>query len=153
MTENLKSENKIYEIGILAIQGDFELHSQAASKLDIEPILIKTADELSQAKRLILPGGETTTISKLIDLYNLRQPLTEFGKSKPIWGTCAGMVMLSMESGDKRVTPLKLINIDSDRNAYGRQVFSFSKEGEVYLGDESKNRDGVYTCSQDQQAG
>jgi len=144
MTENLKSENKIYEIGILAIQGDFELHSQAASKLDIEPILIKTADELIQAKRLILPGGETTTMSKLIDLYNLRQPLTEFGKSKPIWGTCAGMVMLSMESGDKRVTPLKLINIDSDRNAYGRQVFSFSKEGEVYLGDESEKIEMVF---------
>jgi pyridoxal 5'-phosphate synthase pdxT subunit len=140
----LKSECKMYNVGILALQGDFELHAQAVNKLEIEPILIKTAEELSLAKRLILPGGETTTMSKLIDLYNLRQSLIEFGKTKPIFGTCAGLVMLSMESGDPRVTPLKLINIDSDRNAYGRQVFSFSKEGEIYLGVESEMIEMVF---------
>lgn len=125
--------SKMFEIGILALQGDFGLHAQSLRRLNVEPLLVKTVEELDQVKRLIIPGGETTTMNKLIDLYNLRQPLLEFGKSKPVWGTCAGLIMLSKKSGDPRVTPLGLIDIDIARNAYGRQVYSFSKEGQINL--------------------
>ena len=128
-----------FEIGILALQGDFEMHAQSLRRLNVEPLFVKTVDQLNSVKRLIIPGGETTTMNKLIDLYDLRQPLLEFGKSKPIWGTCAGLIMLSRESGDPRVKSLGLIDIDIARNAYGRQIYSFSKEGQINLNGTSES--------------
>lgn len=140
----IRPDEKIYEAGILALQGDFELHAQALRKLSQESPLIKTVESLKHIKRLIIPGGETTTMNKLIDLYNLRQPLIDFGREKPIWGTCAGLIMLSHESGDPRVQPLDLIDIDVARNAYGRQIYSFTKRGRVNLNGRSEELDLVF---------
>jgi 5'-phosphate synthase pdxT subunit len=140
----IRPNEKIYEAGILALQGDFELHAKALRQLDRDSLYIKTADGLEHIKRLIIPGGETTTMNKLIDLYNLRQPLIDFGKVKPIWGTCAGMILLSHESGDPRVQPLDLIDIEVARNAYGRQIYSFTKRGEINLKGKSMELDLVF---------
>ncbi len=140
----VRADEKIYEAGVLALQGDFELHAQALKKLGQESPYIKTAEGLKHIKRLIIPGGETTTMNKLIDLYNLRQPIIDFGKEKPIWGTCAGMIMLSHESGDSRVQPLNLIDIDVARNAYGRQVYSFTKRGKIDLNGKSEELNLVF---------
>lgn len=140
----VRTDEKIYEAGILALQGDFELHAQALKKLDHESLYIKAADDLKHIKRLIIPGGETTTMNKLIDLYNLRQPLIDFGREKPVWGTCAGMIMLSHESGDSRVRPLNLIDIDVARNAYGRQIYSFTKRSKINLDGNSVELDLVF---------
>lgn len=140
----VRADEKIYEAGILALQGDFELHAQALKKLGRASHYIKTAGGLKHIKRLIIPGGETTTMNKLIDLYDLRQPIIDFGKGKPIWGTCAGMIMLSHESGDSRIQPLNLIDIDVARNAYGRQVYSFTKRGNIDLNGKSEELDLVF---------
>jgi 5'-phosphate synthase pdxT subunit len=140
----VRADEKIYEAGILALQGDFELHAQALKKLGQESHYIKTHEGLKHIKRLIIPGGETTTMNKLIDLYNLRQPIIDFGKEKPIWGTCAGMIMLSHESGDSRVQPLNLIDIDVARNAYGRQIYSFTKRSTLNLKGKSEELDLVF---------
>lgn len=140
----IRSDEKIYEAGILALQGDFELHAQALQKLGHESPYIKTAEGLKYIKRLIIPGGETTTMNKLIDLYELRQPLIDFGGEKPVWGTCAGMIMLSHESGDPRVQPLDLIDIDVARNAYGRQIYSFTKWSKINLNGSSVELDLVF---------
>lgn len=129
----VKAAEEVCEIGILALQGDFELHTQSLRKINFEPLLVKTESQLRQVKRLIIPGGESTTMNKLVDLYNLRDPLVEFARTHPVWGTCAGLIMLSMDANDPRVTPFKLIDIDSTRNAYGRQVYSFSRVGEINL--------------------
>ncbi|MBD3218635.1 MAG: pyridoxal 5'-phosphate synthase glutaminase subunit PdxT [candidate division Zixibacteria bacterium] len=134
----VRTDENVYEVGILALQGDFELHTKALKKAGQEALLIKTADELKRIKRLIIPGGESTTMNKLIDIYNMRQPLLEFGKKKPVWGTCAGLVMLSKDAGDKRVQPFGLIDIDSVRNAYGRQIHSFSKKSKISLNGRSE---------------
>ena len=140
----VKSEEVTFEIGILALQGDFELHTQSLKKLNYEPLLVKTEAQLQQVKRLIIPGGESTTINKLIDLYNLRRPLLDFARTHPVWGTCAGLIMLSMDANDPRVEPFKLIDIDSSRNAYGRQVYSFTKTGEINLDGTSQKFEMVF---------
>ncbi len=129
----VKNEEKLYEVGILALQGDFELHTQALKKIGHDSLLVKTPDDLKHVKRLIIPGGESTTINKLIDLYKLRQPLREFGMKNPVWGTCAGLILLGKDAADERIETLGLIDIDSARNAYGRQINSFTGEGEVEL--------------------
>jgi 5'-phosphate synthase pdxT subunit len=139
LTRDFIEMSEMFEIGILALQGDFGLHAQSVRRLKVEPLLVKTVQELDQVKRLIIPGGETTTMNKLIDLYNLRQPLLDFGRSKPVLGTCAGLIMLSKKSGDPRVLPLGLIDIDVSRNAYGRQIYSFAKEGQINLNGQPEN--------------
>lgn len=144
LNRELKKMSGLFKIGILALQGDFEMHAQSLRRLKIEPLMVKTVEELNQVRRLIIPGGETTTMNKLIDLYNLRQPLLDFGRTKPIWGTCAGLIMLSKESGDPRVTPFGLIDIDIARNAYGRQIYSFSKEGQINLNGRPENINMVF---------
>lgn len=130
----IKSQEDICEVGILALQGDFELHTQSIARLGHESRLVKTAEQLKRVKRLIIPGGESTTMNKLIDMYGLRADLTEFARNNPVWGTCAGLIMLSTEANDPRVQPLGVIDIESCRNAYGRQINSFSKSGQVNLG-------------------
>lgn len=114
-------------IGVLAIQGDFERHTNQVSLVGATPRLVKLPHDLSGIDGIILPGGESTTMSIMLDRHNLRLPLTEFGKTHPVYGTCAGMIMLSkkIEDNQSGVMPLGLIDIDILRNGYGRQVFSF----------------------------
>jgi 5'-phosphate synthase pdxT subunit len=140
----VRTDEKVYEVGILALQGDFELHTQALKKAGYDSLLVKTPDELKRVKRLIIPGGESTTVNKLVDIYNMRQPLIEFGKNNPIWGTCAGLIMLAMDSNDPRVQPFGLIDIDAARNAYGRQVHSFSKKSKICLNGKSEEIELVF---------
>ena len=81
-------------IGILAIQGDYEMHQQQVERLSATPHLVKLPRDLEKIDALIMPGGESTTMSVMMDRFHLRQPLTEFGLEKPIYGTCAGMIMV-----------------------------------------------------------
>jgi len=127
------------KIGILALQGDFELHLQALQNLGQTGRLVKTADDLAQIDRLIIPGGESTTISRLLVIYGLRESLLEFGRTHPVWGTCAGLILLARMAGDDRVKPLGLIDIDVERNAYGRQIHSFSDFGKINLNGHSED--------------
>ena len=84
-------------VGILALQGDFEAHSKAIEKAGGRAIEVRTREEMAQCDGLILPGGESSTMLKLLDYENLLEPLREFGEMKPIYGTCAGAILLAKE--------------------------------------------------------
>lgn len=124
-------------IGVLTLQGDFERHLHQITLLGAKPRSIKLPRDLTGTDALIIPGGESTTMNILIDRFDLRQPLLEFGRSRPVYGTCAGMIMLSRNiiNNKSGVVPLHLIDIDVDRNGYGRQIFSFEDVLKVDLGE------------------
>ena len=113
-------------IGILALQGDFEKHQAQVHALGARHKLVKLPEDIVGIDALILPGGESTTMSILMDKHRLRQPLKEFARSHPVYGTCAGMIMLAVGISDNQsgVKSLGLMDIDVLRNGYGRQVFS-----------------------------
>ena len=123
-------------VGVLAIQGDFERHGYQLGLLGVEPTEIRLPGQLRQVDRLIIPGGESTTINIMIDRFGLRGALLEFGRQKPIFGTCAGMIMLSnqIDNNISGVRPLALLDITVDRNGYGRQVHSVDDKVVADLG-------------------
>ena len=114
------------KIGILAIQGDFELHKLALDKLSIDSFYVRKIDDLDIIDALVLPGGESTTISKLLKKYKIFNPIKEFAKNKSIFGTCAGAILMSRDSKDSRVNNLGCLDVVSSRNAWGSQIDSFS---------------------------
>ena len=112
-------------IGVLELQGNYALHHKIFSDLGISSKGIKSAKDLDNVDGLVIPGGESTTISLLLDTFDLRIPIKNFAKENPIMGTCAGLIMMSKSiKGDKKVTPLGILDIIVDRNAYGRQIMS-----------------------------
>jgi len=118
-------------IGLLALQGDFDAHNRALASLDVSTVFVRTADDLNQCDGLIIPGGESTTMTKLIAGFELHEALVSFVQTHPVMGTCAGMIMLSQDAADSRVKPFKVIDLSVDRNAYGSQKESF--EADVLL--------------------
>ena len=114
----------VIKVGVLELQGNFALHHSILSKLKIESISVKAENDLKNIDGLIIPGGESTTMSLLIDSFHLRVPLINFAKNNPVMGTCAGLIIMAKKVTDNKVTPLGLFNINIDRNAYGRQIVS-----------------------------
>ncbi len=116
-------------IGILAMQGAFAKHKKALEELKVKTVLVRTEKDLVSCDSLIIPGGESTTIDKQLTFAKLKEPLLQFAKSKPILGTCAGAILMSKKLlCDGGVQPLKLMDIEIKRNAYGRQNDSFEAE-------------------------
>lgn len=113
-------------IGVLALQGDFAKHEERFRALQIDTIQVKKPEELQKCDGLVIPGGESTTLTKLMELYGFYEPIREFAKNHPVMGTCAGLIMVATHVDDDRVKPLCLINISVSRNAYGRQIDSFT---------------------------
>ena len=111
-------------IGILALQGDFEAHATAVKDAGGIPLEVRTAAELRRVDGLIIPGGESTTMLKLIGIENLTEPLAAFAKTKPIFGTCAGAILMARDVTHPAQLSLNLMDITVERNAYGRQVDS-----------------------------
>ena len=112
------------QIGVLALQGDFIEHFHVLQSLGVSPRLVRLPEHLPGLNGLIIPGGESTTIGKLADAYGLIEPLRQFGKTHAVWGTCAGAIFLSKDVN--RAQPLlNLMDINVERNAFGRQVDSF----------------------------
>ncbi len=112
------------KIGVLALQGDFAEHQVVLETIGAEVMQVRLPQHLAGLDGLIIPGGESTTIGKLAEAYSLIQPLRLFGREHAIWGTCAGAIFLSKNSG--RDQPLLgLMDITIARNAFGRQVDSF----------------------------
>jgi pyridoxal 5'-phosphate synthase pdxT subunit len=120
-------------VGVLALQGDFERHLYRLNSLNIESREVRTNKDLENLDGLIIPGGESTTMSELIDRFDMREQLTEFCKNKAVWGTCAGLIMLATKIDNDKVKPLNIIDLDVIRNGYGRQVHSSYAEFEVTL--------------------
>ena len=125
------------KVGVLALQGDFAEHIHMLQRMGVETCEVRLASHLTDLDGLIIPGGESTTMDHLIDRFDLRGPLLTYGHSRPIWGTCAGMIMLADHVKDNQsgVEPLGLIDIDVVRTGYGRQVFSFEDTLRVDLGE------------------
>jgi len=116
----------VTSIGVLAIQGDFLEHRRMLGDIGVDSPEIRLPWQLNSIDGLIIPGGESTTIVQLIDIYDFRTPLAEKAKDGlPMWGTCAGMIVLAKSLSDHRPEPLQLMDIDVSRNAFGRQVDSF----------------------------
>ncbi|WP_110927945.1 pyridoxal 5'-phosphate synthase glutaminase subunit PdxT [Bacillus massiliglaciei] len=114
------------KIGVLSLQGAVTEHMKQIKKLGASPIEIKHAEQLNEIDGLILPGGESTTVRKLMDRYGFMEPIRKFADSeKPIFGTCAGMVLLAKNLSDSEEGHLSLIDITVKRNAFGRQKESF----------------------------
>jgi 5'-phosphate synthase pdxT subunit len=112
------------QIGVLALQGDFYEHAIILEKIGVSSRLVKLPRDLVGLNGLIIPGGESTTIGKLALAYDLIAPLQRFGQDHAIWGTCAGAIFLSKDA--QRDQPLLgLMDINVQRNAFGRQVDSF----------------------------
>ena len=119
-------------IGVLAIQGDFLEHRQTLRRLGVDAPEVRLPHQLDSIDGLIIPGGESTTIVQLIDIYGFREALTEKVTSgMPVWGTCAGMIVLADKLTDSRPEPLHLMDIEVSRNAFGRQVDSFEEDIEL----------------------
>ena len=112
------------KIGILALQGDFEAHGRTLASLGAEPVFVRTAADLDAVDALIVPGGESTTMLKLLHAENLLAPLVAFGRRRPIFGTCAGAILLAAGISRPAQEGLALMDIDIERNAYGRQIDS-----------------------------
>jgi 5'-phosphate synthase pdxT subunit len=111
-------------IGILALQGDFEAHQKALERAGARAVEVRTAAELDRVDGLILPGGESTTMLKLLRIEDLFEPLRRFGERRPIFGTCAGAILLASRVTGPAQESLGLMDIDVERNAYGRQLDS-----------------------------
>lgn len=111
-------------VGVLALQGDFEAHQKALANAGAEAVEIRTAEELQRVEGLVIPGGESSTMLKLLDATGLKEPLREFAATKPIFGTCAGAILLAKHVTNPVQESLGIMDIEVQRNAYGRQLDS-----------------------------
>lgn len=119
-------------IGVLALQGGFSEHIDILRSLGVTPREVRLPEDLRDLRGLIIPGGESTTIIRLADLYGLRQAIIEaVGRSMAVWGTCAGLIVLARELTDPLPKPFGLLDIKVSRNWYGRQVDSFEVELDI----------------------
>ncbi len=126
------------KIGVLALQGDFLEHIQVLKRLGVTGVEVRLPRDLEGLDGLIIPGGESTTIGKLAEQYNLIEPIRQLAASKPIWGTCAGAIFLSKDI--HRPQPLlRLMDIVVERNAFGRQVDSFEADLDLSVLDPAGN--------------
>jgi 5'-phosphate synthase pdxT subunit len=112
------------KIGVLALQGDFEAHERALKRSGAEAVEVRSPEDLHGLDGLIIPGGESSTMLKLIEAEKLLEPLREFGRRSPIFGTCAGAILLASEVANPSQPSLGLMDIGIERNGYGRQIDS-----------------------------
>lgn len=118
------------KIGVLALQGDFSEHIVVLERLEVATAQVRLPAHLDELDGLIIPGGESTTIGKLAVDFGLMEPLREFGKSRAIWGTCAGAVFLSKDAHRKQPL-LAIMDITVRRNAFGSQLDSFEADLDI----------------------
>ena len=117
------------KVGVLALQGDFREHCAALRKLGASASEVRTQAQLDAADALIIPGGESTSMAKLMDAYDLRAPLQAFARGgKPVWGTCAGLILMASRLEEDRPQPLGLMDLAVRRDGFGRQTESFEAD-------------------------
>ena len=119
------------KVGVLALQGAFKLHAEALERLGVEALEVRSVEDFNSSEALIIPGGESTTMSFLLESSGIFESLQERSiAGMPILGTCAGMILLSTKIADGRSDqkPLNLIDIEVRRNGYGRQINSFESD-------------------------
>ena len=119
-------------IGVLALQGDFAEHGTRLEELGAEPRRVRLPEDLDGLDGLIIPGGETTTFDRLLSLYGLAGPIRRLADSGvPVWGTCAGLIALAERVVGRDQPLIGMLDVEVERNAYGRQVDSFETDIDV----------------------
>ncbi|TMD62163.1 MAG: pyridoxal 5'-phosphate synthase glutaminase subunit PdxT [Chloroflexi bacterium] len=132
MNGSQSAAGKRRRVGVLGLQGDFQEHLEVLREIDVEPVDVRRPEHLEGVDALIIPGGESTTISKLSDLYGLTEPIRERARhGMPLWGTCAGAIFLATRVPGRPQTILSLMDMTVERNAFGRQVDSFEADLKV----------------------
>jgi 5'-phosphate synthase pdxT subunit len=111
-------------VGVLSLQGDFAAHGAALERAGAAPVYVRHPEQLGGIAGLIIPGGESTTMIKLLNYEGWLGALAEFGREKPIFGTCAGAILMAREVSNPAQESLGLMDIAVERNAYGRQIDS-----------------------------
>lgn len=123
------TEQRRPRIGVLALQGAVREHLAAIRAVDAEPVAVRLPRDLVDLDALILPGGESTTMRKLIDEYGLREPIAALARAgAPLLGTCAGMILLANRIADGDEPVFRLLDVEVRRNGYGRQLDSFEAD-------------------------
>jgi pyridoxal 5'-phosphate synthase pdxT subunit len=118
-------------VGVLSLQGDFARHQASLESLGVKVRAVRLPEDLEGLGALVMPGGESTTMLRLIEDYALREPLARFVRSKPVLGTCAGVILLGQGGEGLPAPTLGVLDVTVERNAYGRQIDSFSAEVEA----------------------
>lgn len=117
------------KIGVLALQGAVREHANSLRNCGVEPVQVLYPEQLSEIQGLIIPGGESTTVGKLLIKYEMLEPIAELGrKGLPVFGTCTGLILLAKEIIGSTQPRLGLMDIDVERNAFGRQIASFEQD-------------------------
>ena len=111
-------------VGVLALQGDYQKHQQVLATIGVDSLPVRRTKDFACIDRLIIPGGESTVIADLLQRLGMEAAFAAFIRSRPVWGTCAGMVLLAARVNDGSIRPYGAIDIAVDRNGYGRQLFS-----------------------------
>ena len=135
-------KKSLTKIGVLALQGAFERHQRVFQKLGVDAVQVRMPADLAEVDALVMPGGESTTMSQLLESSELFEPISlRIKQGLPVFGTCAGMILLSKKILDGRDDQLSFeaIDIDVQRNAYGRQIDSFEAEIKIDSLDNSFN--------------
>ena len=112
------------QVGVLALQGDFAAHGAALARAGAQPVYVRQPEQFRAIDGLVIPGGESTTMLKLLHSDGLMDALAEFGRHKPVFGTCAGAILMAAEVWNPAQESLALMDIAVERNAYGRQIDS-----------------------------
>ena len=113
-------------VGVLSLQGDFAMHRASLEALGVEVVRVVLPPDLDGLDALVMPGGESTTMIRLMDRNGLRDSLTRFVREMPVLGTCAGVILLGKDGEHLPGPPLGVLDVSVERNAYGRQIDSFS---------------------------
>lgn len=132
-------------IGLLSLQGAVEPHRPKLARLGVEPVAVRTAADLEACAGLIIPGGESTTFLHLIKAYGLKAPLLDFAARAPVWGICAGSILMAEQVEHPPQESLGLMPVTIERNAYGRQNESFIATFTLNLpGQSPAEQEGVF---------
>jgi len=112
------------KVGVLALQGDFAAHGAALERAGAEPVFVRERSQFADLDGLVIPGGESTTMLKLLHYDQLFEALMDFGRRKPVFGTCAGAILLASDVSNPAQESLGLVDLSVERNGYGRQIDS-----------------------------
>ena len=132
------------QIGVLGLQGAYAKHLAILQQLDVQAVDVRKPEDLEECHGLIIPGGESTTMTKLINEIDMHDALLKFSVDRPVFGTCAGMILMAAKVDDGRVKTLNLLDIEVERNAYGRQIDSFIDELDVTTNGQAFSMRGVF---------
>ena len=131
-------------IGVLGLQGAYAKHLAILQQLHLKAVDVRKSEDLEKCHGLIIPGGESTTMTKLINEIEMHGALLKFSVDRPVFGTCAGMILMATKVDDDRVKTLNLMNIEVERNGYGRQIDSFIDELDVTTNGQAFSMRGVF---------